>query len=201
MKNDTLKYCACGCGNYVKPGNMFVNHHNRKGQPTGREGIKFSEGHKKKLSEVKLGKKHPEWRRKQASERALTQWQDKSFREKQIQIHKKYKLTEEHKKKIGLSNKGEKSGNWLGGKSFELYGSDWTEDLKESIRKRDKYICQMEGCGKRQNELNSFHKKHDVHHIDYDKQNLNPENLITLCKICHRKTNFNRGKWIKYFNG
>ena len=38
-------------------------------------------------------------------------------------------------------------------------------------------------------------------HIDYDKKNCNSDNLITLCRSCHRKTNFNRENWIKYFNG
>lgn len=36
-------------------------------------------------------------------------------------------------------------------------------------------------------------------HIDYNKHNLSPENLVTLCKSCHAKTNFNRNYWIKYF--
>jgi len=38
-----------------------------------------------------------------------------------------------------------------------------------------------------------------VHHIDYDKKNCDPENLITLCKNCHPKTNSNRGDWIEFF--
>lgn len=40
-------------------------------------------------------------------------------------------------------------------------------------------------------------KGHDVHHIDYDKKNNNPENLITLCHSCHAKTNSNREYWTK----
>lgn len=39
-----------------------------------------------------------------------------------------------------------------------------------------------------------------VHHIDYDKKNNNHNNLITLCSICHGKTNGNRKYWIKYFH-
>lgn len=39
-----------------------------------------------------------------------------------------------------------------------------------------------------------------VHHIDYNKLNCNPNNLITLCKSCHMKTNFNREYWLDYFN-
>lgn len=29
---------------------------------------------------------------------------------------------------------------------------------------------------------------HHVHHVDYDKHNLEPTNLITLCPSCHGKT-------------
>lgn len=92
---------------------------------------------------------------------------------------------------------GEKHWNWQGGKSLQLYAINWTDDLRESIRKRDDYICQI--CGIHQDELNSRFKKLDVHHIDYDKKNLNPNNLIILCKYCHSKTNYNRDYWINYF--
>jgi 5-methylcytosine-specific restriction endonuclease McrA len=36
-------------------------------------------------------------------------------------------------------------------------------------------------------------------HIDYNKKNCCPENLVTLCKRCHSKTNTNRGVWIEFF--
>lgn len=37
--------------------------------------------------------------------------------------------------------------------------------------------------------------------IDYNKYNLNSENLISLCRKCHRKTNDNREYWMSYFKG
>lgn len=85
----------------------------------------------------------------------------------------------------------DKNPNWLGGKSFEPYGN-FNEDLKDKIRKRDGYKCQI--CKTKQNG-----KKHCVHHIDYDKKNCSENNLITLCNSCHMKTGFNRKKWINYF--
>ena len=97
-------------------------------------------------------------------------------------------------KKIGDAQRGEKGNNWQGGISFEPYSINWTDDLRESIRKRDNYICQM--CGIHQDELN---RKLQCHHKDYDKDNLNPDNLISLCNACHQKTNFNRNYWISYF--
>ena len=86
--------------------------------------------------------------------------------------------------------KGNKHPNWRGGISPESYGIDWTETLRRSIRERDKYVCRL--CGKQQGD-----RAFCVHHIDYDKNNCRPDNLITLCSRCHSKTNSNRKLWIK----
>lgn len=88
--------------------------------------------------------------------------------------------------------RGEKSHFWRGGLREELYSIDWTKTLKRSIRERDNHICRI--CNTIQKD-----KAHDVHHIDYDKKNCNPINLITLCKKCHAKTNQKRDYWIEYF--
>jgi len=95
------------------------------------------------------------------------------------------KMTEQAKEKMRnkkLGKCGILSNRWDGGKSFEPYSTDWTETLRRSIRERDGYVCAE--CGKPQGDI-----AHDVHHIDYNKQNCNPDNLITLCKSCHMKTN------------
>ena len=113
------------------------------------------------------------------------------------------RFTKEHKENLrkslrgklateGSFQKGKNHINWQGG--ISPYPMDWTDDLKEVIRKRDNYICQL--CGVHQDELD---RKLDIHHIDYDKNNLNPENLVSLCRKCHNKTNFNRDYWINYF--
>jgi len=114
-----------------------------------------------------------------------------------------YLCTKEIKEKIRIGQKkcwknperrkrgtGKNAANWRGGISFEPYSINWTQTLKRSIRERDKYTCQI--CSK--------NPAIQVHHIDYDKKNCNPDNLITLCKGCHSKTSFNREYWIKYFN-
>ena len=89
----------------------------------------------------------------------------------------------------------EKAANWQGGKSFEPYALGWNRTFKEQIRHRDGYKCQV--CGKP--EVESY-RKLDVHHIDYDKMNINPKNLITLCQSCHMKTNGNRKYWGGFLN-
>lgn len=84
--------------------------------------------------------------------------------------------------------RGEKNGSWLGGISFGEYGQIWNESLKTEIRKRDGFQCQI--CR---------NNGYDVHHIDYVKQNCEHSNLVTLCRSCHAKTNFNREHWIEFF--
>ena len=88
----------------------------------------------------------------------------------------------------------EKHHNWKGGISFEPYGLEFNNELKEKIRERDNYECQE--CHIKQEELK---KKLNVHHIDYNKKNNNPLNLIALCPKCHLKTNYNRKHWKRYF--
>lgn len=88
----------------------------------------------------------------------------------------------------------EKNGNWQGGKSFEPYPLGWTNTFKEQIRYRDGYKCQICGCPEVE-----CNRKLDVHHKDYNKMNINPKNLISLCKSCHMKTNGNREYWKEYF--
>lgn len=81
---------------------------------------------------------------------------------------------------------------WNGGSSFDPYDENFNHKLKEAIRKRDNYECQI--CGAKEN------GKHlHIHHIDYDKKNSSPLNLITLCNSCHSKTNSNREDWTSYF--
>jgi len=84
--------------------------------------------------------------------------------------------------------------NWQGGKSFEIYPIGWNNELKQQIRQRDNYKCQL--CGIDQEEC---YRKLDVHHIDYNKENLEESNLISLCMSCHRKTNYNREYWKNRF--
>lgn len=90
--------------------------------------------------------------------------------------------------------KGNTHPSWRGGKSFEPYPIGWTKTFKEQIRYRDGYKCQL--CGMPEVENG---RKLDVHHIDYDKKNLDQYNLISLCRKCHSRTNTNREYWNAHF--
>ncbi len=90
---------------------------------------------------------------------------------------------------------GENNVNWQGGISFEPYSLNWTNILRNQVRYRDNYKCQL--CGVLGIKCK---RKLCVHHIDYNKKNCKEDNLISLCSNCHSKTNNNRKYWIKYFN-
>ena len=85
---------------------------------------------------------------------------------------------------------GEKNKNWKGGKSYEIYALEFNNYLKEKIRIRDNYKCQL--CNKYQIDSR---RKLNIHHIDYNKQNNKENNLISLCDQCHSKTNGKRHYW------
>ena len=90
--------------------------------------------------------------------------------------------------------KGENNYNWCGGTSREPYSFDFNDELRKWIKEKDNYTCQE--CNHTQEKLGyTLH----VHHIDYDKKNSNPNNLITLCKGCNSKANFNRVVWTKHY--
>ena len=76
---------------------------------------------------------------------------------------------------------GSNNPSWIDGTAAAVYGSDWTEELKESIRERDGRICHK--CGKSREKEG---KRLTIHHIDGDKHNQDSDNLITLCSSCHR---------------
>ena len=82
-----------------------------------------------------------------------------------------------------IKRTGSSSPNWKGGKSFESYCLVWYDkEYKDDIKQRDNNICQNPCC---------FHtaKRIAIHHIDYDKQNCHPSNLITLCTSCNSRAN------------
>jgi hypothetical protein len=88
-----------------------------------------------------------------------------------------------------------KNPNWHGGISRLPWGPEFTPALKYTIRKRDSFTCRE--CHQTEQDLGY---KLSIHHIDFDKKNSIPDNLISLCKSCHSQTNFNRAAWTKYYS-
>lgn len=163
---------------------MTGKHHSEKTKERMREikiGRKLSKEHREKCGKHLIGKKHTDETKRKMSKA-------------HIGINEGLSLSEEHKKKIGYANSGEKNSGWLGGKSFEPYTKDFNNKFKRAIRKRDNQICML--CNIHREKLKTAL---DVHHINYDKILSIKENCISLCKSCHMKTRIDRNKWEYFF--
>jgi hypothetical protein len=85
-----------------------------------------------------------------------------------------------------ISNIGEGNPVWRGGISFEPYCEIWADqDYKQSIKERDENKCLNPYCFKTSKTL-------VIHHIDYNKKNCHPSNLITVCDSCNGRANKDR---------
>jgi len=68
--------------------------------------------------------------------------------------------------------------------------------IRQKIKERDKR-CML--CNTNLEILRELNRCVHIHHINYDKKNSFPQNLITLCIKCHMITNFNRNRWKTFF--
>lgn len=133
--------------------------------------------HREKLSKAALGKKHTTETRRKISKA-------------NIGVKKIYNLESDKRRreKLRLICTGPGNPNWKGGKSFEPYCHEFTIELKNYIKERDKYKCQNPFCEGKSIRL-------AVHHIDYKKKNCDPLNLITVCNCCNSTANKDREWW------
>jgi hypothetical protein len=108
------------------------------------------------------------------------------------------KLNEEQRKHLSLVHiglqAGDKHPNWQGGISKHKYGNGWSRTRRRLVRERDHDICQFCFIN-----LTDTKTRSSIHHIDYDKQNSNFNNLILLCHKCNCRVNFNRDYWTAHF--
>lgn len=92
-------------------------------------------------------------------------------------------MSQEHKQHITEAKPdqcGDRNPNWKDGNYMYSYPVEFNGELRESIRERDNYTCQL--CGKIQEEE---YRKLSIHHINHDKDDLSEDNLITLCGSCN----------------
>ena len=141
----------------------------RKGKPSWNKGIPMAEDSRIKMRDTfkRIGKTFTKLTPKQEQKRLIA-------------------IAKAAKGRIG-KYAGENCCHWRGGISKLPYSALWTEQLKEKVRVRDNFQCQL--C--KIPELEFKHRL-SIHHIDYDKKNCALDNLICLCNQCHTKTNFNR---------
>lgn len=176
-------------GDYVVVGKMV-------GDKSPNYGIIRTEETRKKLSLSKKGKtsiKQAEALRKSYASGKITPHNKGKTKDNYLPLMKVSEKTKGIKNYM-FGRTGENCHLWKGGISFEPYGLEFNKKLKIRIRKRDNYICMM--CNIHSEKLP---RALDVHHTNYDKTCNLPPNLISLCKNCHSKTNFNRISWTKFF--
>ena len=101
-------------------------------------------------------------------------------------IYKRKKLTEEHRRNIGISNGGKNHWNWQGGKTQEankIRNSLNYKLWREAVFKRDDWTCQT--CKARGGYL-------EAHHVEEfaksPEKRLQVDNGVTMCRECHAKT-------------
>jgi len=113
--------------------------------------------------------------------------------------HKGHPHTEKTKKlirekrKLQVMKRGKEHHLWIADRGLLRYSEKWTEELRQKIRRRDKLICQV--CNNKNKKLK---ETLSVHHIDYNKLNCVDNNLISLCRCCHRTLHAEKRKeyWI-----
>lgn len=77
--------------------------------------------------------------------------------------------------------------NWQGGISYEPYCPIWKDsNYKGDIKDRDGCKCLNPYC------TSDSPKDLVIHHINFNKKDCNPKNLITICRSCNNKANKDR---------
>lgn len=173
--------------------------HNHKGK----KNPNYKDGRSLQINKcIDCGKQTSDYRRKRCFECSSKQH---SKRMKGIKFGK------EHKQKIGLKHKNKiistdvrrKMSISHGGTGIPYSDRDYPKEfyyIKEQIRKRDKYKCKI--CRKKENKnfVGKKLQKLSIHHIDYNKENCSEDNLISLCRSCHSKVNYNKAQWKNYWS-
>lgn len=205
-----MKYCECGCGEELDFTKGRKNKKYKRGHATRisncgaiarknslpwNKGIPRTESEKKNISAaIKIGKAkskyvHTEEHRRKMSESLrgnnVAKWSHKITESRRTgDNYEKWKINISNTLKLKYRCGELVSPFYVDGRykkdpnsNYNRYGGKFTQELKYEIRKRYSWICQL--CGKK--------RSADVHHIDWDKMNNHPDNLIVLCRSCHSK--------------
>jgi len=172
LNSDETPICACGCGQRVTRSKLppygwneyILGHHWRGKHHTVESKIK--------ISESQIGKKKSLDHRKNLSIAV----KKRLANPKNNPMFGKHPAAETRVKMSGPNN-----ANWKGGKSLENRPPELTPEYKQAIRHRDNFQCQF--CGYKNT---SRQQKLDTRHIDKNRKNNCPDNLITFCKQCHK---------------
>jgi 5-methylcytosine-specific restriction endonuclease McrA len=168
--------------------------------------LEFSEDHREKISEAKEGMPTKEETKRKISKtmQGMESWSKGLTKEDDERVMNRAKALEGHTRpeeanerqaesmrelwnqgaydnrsyvgSPGEDNYFHRHGDYIGGHAE--YPSEFNQQLRRQIRERDNHCCQS--CGESPDDY-ALH----VHHIDADKTNNAPTNLVSLCRPCH----------------
>jgi len=192
--------CACGCGTLIAPmnyngvENQYVKGHGTKGKKTGQ--IPHNRIGDKPLTDYEKYSRYRDkrWAEILEMEKIPCACGCGTMIPPFNRLLKPAKYAMGHTVLInGIENRwgkghipwtkdkfGEQHPSWRGGTSTLPYGPEFTRRFKKLIRERDNYTCQR--CGITQEE---YGKTLMVHHLDHNKLNNDPTNLVTACLQCN----------------
>lgn len=152
--------------------------------------------HKDLMSQVttkpkpwRVGYKHPQ----EVKDKIASHWTEERKEEYRAR-NKKNAENREWVMRMARALSGENNPMWQGGIANSEYAPGFCNTLKERIRQRDNYTCQL--CGITEKETGY---RLSIHHSDYDKSNHSESNLFATCKRCNSFVNTNRAVWTAYF--
>ena len=177
--------CACGCRQMIAP-------INKGGKPA-----KYKHGHNPDGIATRFQKGQKPWNAGTAKPKRKLTHEEKSEICRQTMKKRNMKGTNnpfygkhyslETKQLISEKNTGVNNPGWAGGTSTLPYGVGFTRKFKRLIRERDGNKCQRCGKARKQN-----WRALEVHHIDHNKMNNDPRNLITVCSACNVWLSYHR---------
>lgn len=223
-KNQELPLCLCGCGERVtKPRNKYLHGHAKpkKGYKLSEETKKKMSESKKGIPQPEVSERMTKWNLEKWKDPEMREkWSASKRGERHPMYGKKHteeakqKMSESHigvakpsvsewisqrnrelwadpilRLKFPSAHFGEKHPKWNGGTSCEPYCELWqSKEYKEEIKERDNDECQNPFCWGNDTKL-------CIHHINYNKLDCHPNNLITVCISCNSRANSNREYW------
>lgn len=159
----------------------------------GRKKGPMSEEQKIKLSLAHMGQPSSEKQKRATSEKLKELWNDPEHRKKRsgsISLALKeawedplFRILHSGKYHTRWKEEEDYSGKY--NKFFLNHGV-----TRQHILERDNHACQ--NCSRC-----ILYCHYAIHHIDLDKKNDNPDNLITLCNSCHSKLHSIEREWLK----